>query len=90
MDDNEIQTILSKWHEVKLKLDDLEEKIKKYKSLIAKEMNFRNVEKISSGSFSVTRRRTTRSTLSKESVPENIWKEYATKCSFDVFNLIKK
>lgn len=90
MDDNEIQTILSKWHEVKLKLDTLEDKIKKYKSLIAKEMNFRNVEKISSGSFSVTRRRTTRSTLSKESVPENIWKEYATKCSFDVFNLIKK
>ena len=56
---------LIKWYEAKEKLNKLEEKIKKYKSQISKEMNKEEVDKLTFGEFSVTRRRNTRESLSK-------------------------
>jgi hypothetical protein len=85
----DIANILKKWDETRKKIDYLEEKLKKYKSEIAKQMNKQEVDKLSSGGFTVTRRRTTRTTLSKDNVPADIWKEYSTRCSYDTFFLIK-
>lgn len=90
MDDKELLRILTKWHESKEKISILKERLAKYKAIIGKEMNKRNVDKMGAGGFTVSRRRNTKTYLSKESVPETIWKEYATKCSFDVFTLVKK
>lgn len=90
MTDSELLKILEKWHETKEKLNILEERLSKYKAQVAKEMNKRSVDKLSAGNFTVSRKRSTRTYLSKESVPESIWKEYATKCSFDVFTLVRK
>ena len=81
--------ILEKWAEAKEKLEKLEERIAKYKALISKEMNQKNVDKLSYGNYTVSRRRNTRTYLTKESVPENIWKQYSTKCSFDAFFLTR-
>ena len=86
----DIGSILHKWHEAKEKLALLEDKVNKYKLAISKEMNSKGVDKITGGGYVVSRRRNTRSYLSKESVPENIWKEYATKCSYDAFFLVKQ
>jgi hypothetical protein len=85
----DIANILKKWDETKKKIDYLEEKLKKYKSNITKQMNKQEVDKLTSGGYTVTRRRTTRTTLSKENVPADIWKEYSTRCSYDAFFLIK-
>lgn len=82
------QTLL-KWHKAKKKLEALEEKIEKYKRVVAAEMNAKNVDKISAGNFTVARRRNTRSYLTKESVPAEIWREYATKSHYDAFFLTK-
>ena len=81
--------ILEKWAEAKEKLEKLEERIAKYKALISKEMNQKNVDKLSYGNYTVSRRRNTRTYLTKESVPENIWKQYSTRCSFDAFFLTR-
>jgi hypothetical protein len=86
----DVETILEKWHEAKRKIDILESKLKKYKSDIGKEMNRKGVDKISSSKYTVSRRRATRTTLSKESVPEEIWKQYSTRSNYDVFSLIDK
>lgn len=86
----DLETTLKKWHDAKSKLELLEEKIKKYKAIVCKEMSKQNVEKLSSGEFTVTRRRNTRTYLSKENVPTDIWKEYSTKCSYDAYFLVKK
>lgn len=80
---------LIKWYEAKEKLNKLEEKIKKYKSQISKEMNKEEVDKLTFGEFSVTRRRNTRESLSKSNVPEEIWNKYSTRFSFDSFFLTK-
>jgi len=90
MDTNKLAITLQKWHEVKGKMDSLEEKLKKYKLTITKEMNSKNVDKISAGDFSVTRRRNTRTYITKENVPADLWKEYSTRCSYDAFFLVKK
>lgn len=85
----DIEDTLRKWDQAKKKNEILEEKLKKYKSIIAKEMNTRDVDKLSAGGYTVTRRRNTRSYLSKDNVPADIWKEYSTRTSYDVFFLLK-
>lgn len=85
----DIETTLRKWDETRKKIEILEEKLKKYKNTISKEMNKKEVDKLSLGGYTVTRRRNTRSYITKENVPADIWKEYSTKCSFDAFFLVK-
>lgn len=85
----DIIKVLSSWDETRKKIALLEERLKKYKNIVSKEMNKKDVDYISTGSFTVTRRRTTRTTLSKDNVPADIWKEYCTRSSYDVYSLIK-
>jgi hypothetical protein len=86
----DIDTVLEKWNDAKNKIDLLESKIKKYKSAVAKEMDGKGVDKIASSKYSVTRRRTTRTTLSKDSVPSDIWKQYSTRSTYDAFFISEK
>lgn len=80
---------LRKWDEAKRKMEVLEEKVKKYKNIVSKEMNRKEVDRITADGFVVQRRRNTRSYLSKENVPSDIWKEYSTRLSYDAFFLSK-
>ena len=82
--------VLEEWFEAKLKLEKLEKRIAKCKAIIGKEMNNKGVDKLKIGSFSVSRRRNTRTYVTKETVPEEIWKKYSTRCSYDAFFLSKK
>jgi hypothetical protein len=86
----DIENTLKKWDDARKKMEILEEKLKKYKNIVAKEMNKRDIERLSAGGYTVTRRRNTRTYLSKESVPPEIWKEYSTRCSYDAFFLSKQ
>ena len=85
----DIENTLQKWDETRKKMEILDEKIKKYKNIVAKEMNKKDVDRLSAGGFTVTRRRNTRTYLSKDSVPADIWKEYSTRSSYDAFFLSK-
>jgi hypothetical protein len=87
---SDIGTILQKWHEAKKKAAILDQKIKKYKLQIAKEMNRREMDKLSGNGYSISRRRNTRTYVTKESVPSSIWNQYSTRCSYDSFHLVKK
>ena len=87
--ENNIRETLKKWHDAKTKLTLLEKKVEKYKSAISKEMNRKNVDKLSYGEFSVSRRKNTRTFLGKDNVPADIWKQYSTRTSYDAFFLIK-
>jgi hypothetical protein len=80
---------LEKWHSAKQQIDELEDKIKKYKSDITKEMNSKNIDSIKHGPYTVTRRRIARNSLSKENVPKQIWEQYSVKCNYDSFYLKK-
>ena len=86
----DLEITLKKWYDAKEKMEILEEKIKKYKLMVTKEMNRQKLDKLSVNNFNVTRRRNTRTYITKDSVPSEIWKEYSTKCSYDAFFLVKK
>lgn len=85
----DIENTLRKWDEARKKIEILEEKLKKYKGIIAKEMNKREVDRLSASGYTVTRRRNTKTFLSKDNVPAEIWKEYSTRSSYDAFFLTK-
>ena len=86
----DLDSTLEKWFEAKEKLGILETKIEKYKAEIAKTMNAKDIDKLVGTKYTVTRRRNTKSYISKESMPINLWKEYATKTSYDSFTLTLK
>jgi hypothetical protein len=82
--------ILSEWYDTKKKLESLEEQITKFKSIISKEMNYKDINQLTDGGFTVSRRRISKSYLTKENVPSDIWNKYATKCSYDAFFLTRE
>ncbi len=86
---SDLETILSKWNDAKKKLETLTHRINKYKLRITKEMNSKDTDKISTSNYTVTRRRNTRTYVTRENVPEDIWKKYSTRCSFDALFLSK-
>lgn len=85
-----IEETLQKWYRAKKDLQRIEKDIEKYKSEIMREMNKKGVEKLSEGSYSVSRRRNTRKYVSKESLPKSIWNQYATSLYYDSYHLVKR
>ncbi len=86
----DISETLHKWYDAKKKMDILEDKIKRYKRDIMKEMNSRETDKLSAGGYSVARRRNTRTYVTKESLPASLWKEYSNRCSYDSYHLVRQ
>lgn len=84
-----MEEILEKWYDSKKKLEEYEEKIKKYKCEIIKQMNKLGKDKISTNNFTVSRRRNIKRYLSKESVPVDLWNKYSIQCNYDSFFLKK-
>jgi hypothetical protein len=87
---SDIEKILRDWSDAKKKSEKLEDNIKEYKRLISKEMNRQESDKISAGKYTVTRRRNTRTYITKDNLPEDIWKKYSTRCSYDALFLTDK
>lgn len=80
---------LKKWYRAKKKIEKLEKKISEYKIEIMNEMNRKGVEKISFEDYTVIRRRLSRSTVSKDVLPADLWKKYASACHFDTYHITK-
>lgn len=88
--ESNVSRTLEKWYRAKEKLGKLEEEIKEYKRQIGREMNENNKESLESSEYKVTRRRNTRTYISKESVPKEIWDKYKVRCGFDCYYLVRK
>ena len=73
-----------KWRTVKLEAD---KKLGKYKKKIEKIMERDNSNKIQSGKYIVSKRKTHATRLSKQNVPENIWGKYSTTTEYNTFTI---
>lgn len=82
---SDLERILSKWDDAKKKLENIEQEISTYKLKVTKEMNSKDTDKISTDNYTVIRRRNTRAYVTKDNLPEDIWKKYSTRCSYDAF-----
>ena len=89
-DIKDIEKDIEKYISIKEELSLLEKRAEKYKERIEKFMNQNNLNKIDNDKSFVTRTLTSRSTLSKQNVPKDIFEKYSTKTSYYVYNFKKK
>lgn len=80
---------LEKWLYARETIKRLEEKIDKYKTLIEEEMNKLGKDELTTGDITVTRKRATKTTVTKASLPKELWDRYSTRCNYFVYNLKK-
>lgn len=85
----DINKILSKWYKYKQQQEELERKIKICREKVIKEMEHLHTDTISKNGYTVTKRRNTRTTISKESLPKDLWNQYSTRLTYDSYHLSK-
>ncbi len=90
MSTSDLEKTLEKWHSAKEKLAILEQKIDKYKSTVSKELKKQGTDSLHVGRYNIVRRHNVRTSLSKDSVPTEVWQRYATRSEYDAFFLTKK
>lgn len=84
MNVNELLENWWKYREIKL---EAEKKLGKYKKKIEKIMERENSNKIQSGKYIVSKRKTHATRLSKQNVPEDIWERYSTTTEYNTFTI---
>lgn len=83
----DMTTIMTKWSEDKKKIAEIEERIEKYKKIAGKYMDKERITSYSDSMYTLRRTTMSRSSITKNDVPENIWKQYSKSCSFPAFYL---
>ncbi len=87
LSESELDKLLDKWYETKQEILQLEKKAEKYKKCCEKIMNKEGNDTISTKDYKLTRNMITRTALSRQSVPNEIWLKYSTKCTYPVYTL---
>lgn len=90
MNDMDMATLLEKWSEDKAQISELEKRIDKYKKIADRIMNSRDTNVISSDLYTLKRTNMSRGTLTKQDIPDSVWKQYSKTCSYTAFYLSKK
>jgi|UniRef100_A0A6C0D284 hypothetical protein len=83
----DISNLLSKWHDAKEEISVLEEKCERYKKTADEYMKINNTNKITSEYFSLQRKKITKNTVSKTTLPKHIWDQYSKSSSYTAYYL---
>lgn len=86
----DLERTAEKWFEAKEKLRIIEDKIERYKQAFIRALNAKNEDRLVEGGFVVSRRRITKTYVSKETLPSDVWKQYATTCNYDMLLLSRR
>jgi len=84
-----IDEVLEKWYSGKEKIKILEDKIEKYRKIITKELDSKGTNSLTENGYNVTRRKNTKTYVSKDSLPEEIWKKYCLRSNYDSLTIKK-
>ena len=84
-----IDTVLEEWNNAKERKAYYEKECDKYKDAVERYMNKKESDKISGRHYSVNRRHTTRQTISKKSVPVDVWNKYSVRTTYDSYYISK-
>jgi len=83
----DITTLLERWFETKAEITELEKKLEKYKRIANRAMDQQNTDTLSSNYYTLKRKNISRTTISKQDVPNDVWKTYAKTCSYPAYYL---
>ena len=87
---DDVDTILEKWHDTKEQISSLEKRLEKYKKYAERIMDNEDKDEINNSNYSLTRRNMSRTTLSKDDLPKDIWNKYARNINYPMYILRKK
>lgn len=82
-----IPDLLEKWHDTKQQIIQLEAECDRYKRAVGKLMDKSGNESLKSKFYTVKRRNISKQTLTKNSVPSDIWTKYAKDSTFTAYYL---
>ena len=85
----DIDILLNKWHETKEQISDLEKKVEKYKRYAEKIMNEKRIDELSNDVYVLSRRDMSRTTLSKDDLPGEMWAKYSRNIKYPMYTLRK-
>jgi len=88
--DDDIDTLLDKWYNIKQEIALLEKKCDKYKKYAERIMNDKEVNLLSNSVYSLTKREMNRAVLLKEDIPRDIWNKYSKSISYPMYVIKKK
>ena len=86
----DLNVILEKRNDAKKNKYFYEKECDKYKDAVERYMKKKEKDNITGSNFSVDKRYVTRSQISKQNVPEDIWNKYSKKYTYTVYRLKKK
>ncbi len=89
MDIARIDDILEKYELARSQIKELEERMDKYKRKIDDLLASKNTDKLSGNKYSIKRSMNTRTYLSKDDLPKELWAKYSSTCTFPVYRLSK-
>lgn len=84
---SDITTLLDHWSETKAEITELEKKLEKYKRLANRAMDQQNTDTLYSNCYILKRKNISRTSISKQDVPNEVWKTYAKTCSYPAYYL---
>lgn len=87
LESSDIAKLLKHWLEAKNEIIKLEKKIEKYKSVANRVMNQQNTNVLTDNKIKIKRKEISRTTISKQDVPKDMWVKYARPCSYKAYYL---
>jgi predicted nucleic acid-binding Zn-ribbon protein len=84
-----IDELLEKYDSTRAQIKELEEKMERYKGKIDDLMASKNTDRIMGSRYAIKRSMNTRTYLSKDDMPRELWTKYSTSCTFPVYRLTK-
>ena len=87
---DDVDTLLEKWHDTKEQISILEKRLENYKKYAERIMDNEDKDEINNSNYSLTRRNMSRTTLSKDDLPKDIWNKYARNINYPMYILRKK
>lgn len=87
LDSSDIKKLLEHWFEAKNEIIKLEKKIEKYKCVANRVMNQQNTNILTDNNIKLKRKEISRTTISKQDVPKDMWNKYARSCSYKAYYL---
>lgn len=85
-----VPDLLERWHDTKQQIKKLEAECDKYKRAATKIMDKQGRSTLSSDYYNLRRTDVVRATLSKSSVPSDIWSKYSTQSTHQTYYLTEK
>ncbi len=87
MSNSTVDELLNEWAVTKEQILVMEKKIEKLKKVASRIMLQNNVSELCGSKYKLKRRRQERFSISKDSVPEEIWDRYKRNSRYDVFTI---